>query len=67
MTQTETIEMKPIADRIELLFQLADRHATEFASPEAWLARKLYKAEHPTVSNYEMHPRTIQSSVGIMS
>jgi len=38
----------PIADRIDWLFDLAQRHALEYASPEAWLARQRYLANHPT-------------------
>ena len=39
---------KPIAERIEWLFSLADTHAREYSSPEAWLARQRYTALHPT-------------------
>ncbi|MBI5938259.1 MAG: hypothetical protein HY850_10470 [Betaproteobacteria bacterium] len=39
---------KPIAERIDWLFDLARRHAAAYASPEAYLARKRYMAEHPT-------------------
>ena len=42
------IHSKPIADRIEWLFKLAHRHGEQFRSPEAWLARQRYLAEHPT-------------------
>ena len=42
------IHGKPIAERIDWLFGLADRHSTIFRSPEAWLARERYLAEHPT-------------------
>jgi hypothetical protein len=42
------IHSKPIAERIDWLFELADRHGTTFRSPEAWLARERYLAEHPT-------------------
>jgi len=38
----------PIAERIDWLFDLAQRHALEYASPEAWLARQRYQANHPT-------------------
>jgi hypothetical protein len=38
----------PVAERIAWLFQLADRHGRAFRSPEAWLARERYLAEHPT-------------------
>ena len=39
---------KPIAQRIDWLFDLARRHGETFRSPEAWLARERYLAEHPT-------------------
>ncbi len=39
---------RPIAERIEWLFSLADSHAREYSSPEAWLARQRYTALHPT-------------------
>ena len=39
---------RPIASRIDWLFDLARRHTAEFGSPEAFLARKRYLAEHPT-------------------
>ena len=42
------IHGKPIAERIDWLFGLADRHAAIYRSPEAWLARQRYQAEHPT-------------------
>ena len=42
------IHRKPIQERIDWLFDLADRHAASFRSPEAWLARQRYLAEHPT-------------------
>ncbi len=45
----DAIKMRPIAERIAWVLTLADRHATEFAGPEAWLARKRYHAQHPTV------------------
>lgn len=38
----------PIADRIAWLFDLAQRHASDYASAEAWLDRKRYRAQHPT-------------------
>ena len=38
----------PIQQRIDWLFDLAKRHAAEFSSPENFLARKRYLAEHPT-------------------
>ncbi len=38
----------PIQQRIDWLFDLAKRHAAEFSSPESFLARKRYLAEHPT-------------------
>lgn len=42
------IHSKPIAERIDWLFELAHRHGKTFRSPEAWLARERYLAEHPT-------------------
>jgi len=42
------IHGKPIQQRIDWLFDLADRHGANFRSPEAWLARERYLAEHPT-------------------
>lgn len=42
------IHRKPIAARIDWLFDLARRHGETFRSPEAWLARECYLAEHPT-------------------
>lgn len=42
------IHSKPIAARIDWLFELARRHGENFRSPEAWLARERYLAEHPT-------------------
>jgi hypothetical protein len=41
------IHNQPIASRIDWLFELAE-HAETFSSPEAWLARERYLAEHPT-------------------
>ena len=42
------IHRKPINERIDWLFELADRHGANYRSPEAWLARERYLAEHPT-------------------
>lgn len=42
------IHGKPIRERIDWLFELADRHGAAFRSPEAWLARERYLAQHPT-------------------
>jgi hypothetical protein len=42
------IHSKPIQQRIDWLFDLADRHGANYRSPEAWLARERYLAEHPT-------------------
>jgi hypothetical protein len=42
------IHRKPIQERINWLFDLADRHGASYRSPEAWLARQRYLAEHPT-------------------
>ncbi len=38
----------PIEQRIDWLFDVARRHGEIFRSPEAWLARERYLAEHPT-------------------
>ncbi|HRP96499.1 MAG TPA: carboxysome shell carbonic anhydrase [Rhodocyclaceae bacterium] len=38
----------PIGERIDWLFDHARRHCEEYASPESWLARRRYLAEHPT-------------------
>ncbi len=38
----------PIGERIDWLLDLAQRHTTEFRSPEACLARERYQANHPT-------------------
>ncbi len=42
------IHHRPIAESIDWLFDLARRHGENFRSPEAWLARQRYQAEHPT-------------------
>ncbi|MBZ0068477.1 MAG: hypothetical protein K8F26_06645 [Thiobacillus sp.] len=39
---------QPIEARINWLFSHAERHTESFSSPETWLARKRYLAEHPT-------------------
>ena len=39
---------RPIAERIAWMFDLARRHGEAFRSPDAWLARQRYLAEHPT-------------------
>ncbi|ODU50065.1 MAG: hypothetical protein ABS92_04205 [Thiobacillus sp. SCN 63-374] len=39
---------QPIEARINWLFGHAQNHAASFGSPETWLARKRYLAEHPT-------------------
>lgn len=39
---------KPIAERIDWLFDLARRHSAEYSSPEAHLARQRHLAAHPT-------------------
>ncbi|MCD8515494.1 MAG: hypothetical protein LRY31_05550 [Burkholderiaceae bacterium] len=38
----------PIEERINWLFNRIDRHGASFRSPEAWLARQRYMAQHPT-------------------
>lgn len=42
------IHNRPIDQRIDWLFDLARRHGETFRSPEAWLGRQRYLAEHPT-------------------
>lgn len=42
------IHSKPIQQRIDWVFDLAERHGADFRGPEAWLARERYLAEHPT-------------------
>jgi len=42
------IHRQPIARRIDWLFEVAERYGNDFCSPEAWLARERYLAEHPT-------------------
>ena len=42
------VHRRPIAERIDWLFELARRHGEAYRSPEAWLARERYLAEHPT-------------------
>jgi len=42
------IHDQPIAQRLDRLFDLAARHAAEFQSPEAGLARRRHQANHPT-------------------
>lgn len=42
------IYAQPIEARIDWLFGHAKKHEETFASPETWLARKRYLAEHPT-------------------
>lgn len=48
MTTTALPHDQPIATRIDWLFALAERHAQEYASPEACLARQRHLARHPT-------------------
>ena len=48
MSQTGTIHEQPIAQRINWVFDLAQRYSAEFCSPEAFLARERYLALHPT-------------------
>ena len=42
------IHHRPISERIDWLFDLAQRHAAQFRSPDACLAREHYQANHPT-------------------
>jgi carboxysome shell carbonic anhydrase len=48
MNQTGNIHEQAIANRINWLFDLAQRYSAEFRSPEAFLARERYLALHPT-------------------
>ncbi|OGU13886.1 MAG: hypothetical protein A2076_13245 [Geobacteraceae bacterium GWC2_53_11] len=48
MSPAGTIHEQPIADRIDWVFDLAQRYSAEFCSPEAFLARERYLALHPT-------------------
>jgi len=48
MNQTCNIHEQPIAERINWVFDLAQRYSTEYCSPEAFLARERYLALHPT-------------------
>jgi len=43
-----SIHGKPIAERIDWLFERARDHSAHFCSPENWLARERYLAQHPT-------------------
>jgi hypothetical protein len=42
------LHSQPIDARIDWLFLHARNHADSFASPDTWLAKKRYLAEHPT-------------------
>ncbi|MCU7810869.1 MAG: carboxysome shell carbonic anhydrase [Candidatus Thiodiazotropha sp. (ex Notomyrtea botanica)] len=42
------IHNKPIEERIEWLLGHASRHSKNYSSPDNWLARTRYLAEHPT-------------------
>jgi hypothetical protein len=46
--QTMDIHSHPIENRIDWLFEIASEQAEAFSSPEAWLSRQRYLAEHPT-------------------
>ena len=48
MSPIGTIHEQPIADRINWVFDLAQRYSAEFCSPESFLARERYLALHPT-------------------
>ena len=48
MNLAPTINEQPIAKRINWVFDLAQRYSNEFCSPEAFLARERYLAQHPT-------------------
>jgi hypothetical protein len=48
MSPISTIHEQPIEDRMDWLFDLAQRYSAEFCSPESFLARERYLALHPT-------------------
>ena len=48
MSPTGNIQEQPIENRINWLFELAQRYSADFCSPEAFLARERYLALHPT-------------------
>jgi hypothetical protein len=48
MSSTGDIHEQPIATRIKWVFDLAQRSSAEFCSPESFLARERYQAQHPT-------------------
>ena len=48
LNQLVDIHSKPIQDRIDWLFGLAQRYSADFTDPESYLARKRYLAAHPT-------------------
>ena len=44
----QSIHQSPILQRIDWLFDLAQRHGEAFRGPEAWLERQRYRAQHPS-------------------
>jgi len=48
MSPAGNINEQPIENRINWLFDLAQRYSADFCSPEAFLARERYLALHPT-------------------
>lgn len=42
------IHSQPIEERIDWLLQLSQTHSEQFSDPDAFLARRRYRAEHPT-------------------
>jgi hypothetical protein len=48
MNLAPTINEQPIANRINWVFDLAQRYSADYCSPEAFLARERYLALHPT-------------------
>lgn len=44
-----TVHRRPIEERIQWLLGLGREHARQFCSPEAFLSRQRYLAEHPTL------------------
>ena len=47
-TAPDSIHQAPIAQRIDWLVDLAQRHGEAFRGPETWLERQRYRAQHPS-------------------
>jgi hypothetical protein len=48
MNQVDNIHQQPIGERIDWVFNLAQRYSAAFCSPESFLSRERYQALHPT-------------------